>query len=80
MKNLTRTVALSKCPDYHRGNLEKSIRSVLDNLGGLGQHVSNGDRVLIKPNLKSLLCQLYNELSDLPKIISIELKSVVNFP
>ncbi len=51
MQNLTKKVALSKCPDYQRGNLEKSIRNILDHLGGLGQHVSKDDRVLIKPNL-----------------------------
>ncbi len=51
MQNLTRTVALSQCPDYQRGNLEKSIRSIADHLGGVGQYVSKDDRVLIKPNL-----------------------------
>ena len=51
MKNLTRTVVLSHCPDYQRGNVEKSIRNILDNLGGLEQFVSKDDRVLIKPNL-----------------------------
>jgi uncharacterized protein (DUF362 family) len=51
MKNLFRTVALSQCPDYQRGNIEKSIRNILDHLGGVEQYVSKDDRVLIKPNL-----------------------------
>ncbi len=51
MKNLSRTVALSQCPDYQRGNVEKSISNLLDLLGGAGQFVSKDDRVLIKPNL-----------------------------
>ncbi len=51
MKKLTGTVALSKCPDYQRSNVENSIRNILDHLGGVGQYVSKDDRVLIKPNL-----------------------------
>ena len=51
MKNLTRTVALSHCPDYQRKNVEESIRNILDQMGGSGQFISPGDRVLIKPNL-----------------------------
>ncbi|MCC6544992.1 MAG: DUF362 domain-containing protein [Nitrospirae bacterium] len=51
MKNLARTVVLSRCPDYQRGNLEKSVRDILDHLGGIDQYISKDDRVLIKPNL-----------------------------
>ncbi len=51
MKNLTGTVALSRCPDYQRGNVEQSIRNLFDHLGGLGHFLSKDDRVLIKPNL-----------------------------
>ncbi len=51
MKKLFRTVALSHCPDYQAGNVEKSVRDILDHLCGLGQYVSKDDRVLIKPNL-----------------------------
>ena len=51
MKKLFRTVALANCPDYQTGNVENSIRNILDHLGGFGQYVSKDDRVLIKPNL-----------------------------
>lgn len=51
MNNPSKTVALAYCPDYQRGNIEKSILSTLDHLGGLGQYIPKDSRVLIKPNL-----------------------------
>src|SRR3972149_3229414 len=50
-EKLFRTVALANCPDYQTGNVENSIRNILDHLGGIRQYVSKDDRVLIKPNL-----------------------------
>ena len=51
MKKIFRTVALANCPDYQTGNVENSIRNILDHLGGIRQYVSKDDHVLIKPNL-----------------------------
>lgn len=44
-------VVLSHCQDYEIANVTKALQTVMDHLGGVGQFVSSGDRVLIKPNL-----------------------------
>ncbi len=46
-------VALVRCETYHLPVLENSLRKLLGLLGGIGQFVKNGDRVLIKINLLS---------------------------
>jgi len=44
-------VSVRKCADYSAQRLEKAVRGVLDDLGGLASFVRPGDRVLLKPNL-----------------------------
>ena len=46
-------VALVRCLDYQRGRVLDAARQAFDLLGGLGQWVKPGQRVLIKPNLLS---------------------------
>lgn len=45
------TVSLARCTDYSPGLLAAALEEVLAPLGGIRDHVSPGDRVLIKPNL-----------------------------
>jgi uncharacterized protein (DUF362 family) len=45
------TVAIARCPDYHRDSVRVAWEAALGHLGGLGQYVSRGDTVLLKPNL-----------------------------
>lgn len=44
-------VSLSHCPDYETPNVTKAVQDTVDHLGGIRQFVSQGDTVLIKPNL-----------------------------
>jgi uncharacterized protein (DUF362 family)/Pyruvate/2-oxoacid:ferredoxin oxidoreductase delta subunit len=44
-------VSIVKCPDYDRDRATSAIRQAVDLLGGIGEFVKPGDRVLIKPNL-----------------------------
>jgi len=46
-------VALAKCESYQLPVLENSLKKLLGLLGGIGEFVKNGDRVLIKINLLS---------------------------
>ena len=46
-------VALVRCPDYEPGRVLDACRQALGLLGGLGQAVRPGQRVLLKPNLLS---------------------------
>jgi len=46
-------VALARCESYELPVLEKSIKKLLGLLGGIGEFIKSGDRVLIKPNLLS---------------------------
>ena len=48
------TVALVRCADYSRENVERAVGEVVDLLGGIERFVRPGERVLLKPNL---LCQ-----------------------
>ncbi len=45
------TVALARCPDYSRPEVERAVGEVVDLLGGIGRFVSPDDAVLLKPNL-----------------------------
>lgn len=44
-------VALAKCSNYEIANVDKAVKDLLNNLGGLEQFVKPGMKVLIKPNL-----------------------------
>lgn len=44
-------VSLNHCPDYELPNVTKSVQDVIDHLGGIRTFISQGDTVLIKPNL-----------------------------
>lgn len=44
-------VALSICPDYEITNVTKAVQDAVDQLGGIRRFISQGDTVLIKPNL-----------------------------
>ena len=46
-----RCVALVRCADYEAEAVEAAVRRSVDLLGGIGQYVRSGQRVLIKPNL-----------------------------
>ena len=45
------TVALVRCPDYARANVELAVGEALRLLGGIARFVRPGSRVLLKPNL-----------------------------
>ena len=49
--NSMNCVSLLKCADYQRAGVREVLIRHFQNLGGLGQFVSHGDQVLIKPNL-----------------------------
>jgi len=44
-------VALVQCADYEAEAVEAAVRRSVDLLGGIGQFVRGGQRVLVKPNL-----------------------------
>ena len=45
------TVTLVKCEDYDPAGVEEAVRQSMELLGGMGQFVHRGQRVLLKPNL-----------------------------
>ena len=47
------TVAIVKCDDYTPSAVLRAVREAVDLLGGMGQFVSQGQKVLLKPNLLS---------------------------
>ena len=44
-------VSILRCEDYDVERVEAAVRRAVDLLGGLGQYVRPGQRVLVKPNL-----------------------------
>lgn len=44
-------VSLCHCPDYEIPNVTKAVQDAVDHLGGIRRFISQGDTVLIKPNL-----------------------------
>jgi uncharacterized protein (DUF362 family)/Pyruvate/2-oxoacid:ferredoxin oxidoreductase delta subunit len=44
-------VSLVKCQSYDAEKVLKALREAIDLIGGMGQFVKRGDRVLLKPNL-----------------------------
>jgi uncharacterized protein (DUF362 family)/Pyruvate/2-oxoacid:ferredoxin oxidoreductase delta subunit len=45
------TVSIVRCQSYDEEEVLKSLRRSIDLIGGIGQFLKRGDRVLIKPNL-----------------------------
>jgi uncharacterized protein (DUF362 family)/Pyruvate/2-oxoacid:ferredoxin oxidoreductase delta subunit len=48
---MSTTVSIVRCPEYREELVYKSIAGALDLLGGLRQFISQGEKVLLKPNL-----------------------------
>jgi uncharacterized protein (DUF362 family)/Pyruvate/2-oxoacid:ferredoxin oxidoreductase delta subunit len=46
-------VAIVKCPDYQQPTVDRAVRESIDLLGGMGQFVQSGQKVLLKVNLLS---------------------------
>ncbi len=46
-------VAIVKCPDYEQSAVDRAVRESIDLLGGMGQFVQPGQKVLLKANLLS---------------------------
>lgn len=46
-------VAIVKCKDYERIEVEKAAKRAFDLLGGMGAYIKKGEKVLIKPNILS---------------------------
>ena len=44
-------VAIASCRSYDRTEVEKAVAKCLHELGGIGNFISAGERVLVKPNL-----------------------------
>ena len=44
-------VSLEKCSSYAQNEVDKSVRKLLYNLGGIQQFVKKGQKVLLKPNV-----------------------------
>ncbi|MBN2404975.1 MAG: DUF362 domain-containing protein, partial [Coriobacteriia bacterium] len=47
------TVSIVRCEDYTPSNVLRAVEEAVDILGGIGQFVQTGQRVLVKPNLLS---------------------------
>ena len=45
------TVSIVKCSDYEQAKMDGAVQEAIDLLGGIGQYVRPGDRVLLKINL-----------------------------
>ena len=45
------TVVLLRCKDYDEQRVAKTVACGVDLLGGIGQFVKTGERILLKPNL-----------------------------
>ena len=47
------TVAITRCEDYTPSKVFRAVKEAVDLLGGMGQFVTQGQKVLLKPNLLS---------------------------
>ena len=47
------SVVITKCSDYVDEEVYRTIKSSIDLLGGIGEFVKKGERILLKPNLLS---------------------------
>jgi len=50
---VTPQVAIVRCPDYQQPTVDRAVRESIDLLGGMGQFVQLGQKVLLKVNLLS---------------------------
>lgn len=50
---MTQQVAIVKCPNYQQPTVDRAVRESTDLLGGMGQFVQPGQKVLLKVNLLS---------------------------
>ncbi len=46
-------VAIVRCKDYERREVERAVKKAFDFLGGIGAFVKSGEKILIKPNMLS---------------------------
>ncbi|MFQ5808128.1 MAG: DUF362 domain-containing protein [Armatimonadota bacterium] len=46
-------VAIVRCDDYEREKVQRAVAEAVALVGGIGQFVSEGERVIVKPNLLS---------------------------
>ncbi len=44
-------VAIRKCSDYDNKNVYRAVKDAVDLVGGMGEFVKKGERILLKPNL-----------------------------
>ncbi len=44
-------VSLEKCGSYNQNEVDKSVKKLLNNLGGINQFIKKGQKILIKPNI-----------------------------
>lgn len=70
-------VSLSCSPDYGLSNVTKAVQDVIDHLGGIRQFVSQGDTVLIKPNLIKG-CPPEQALTTHPAVVEAVVCAVLN--
>ncbi|MCJ7489239.1 MAG: DUF362 domain-containing protein, partial [Thermoplasmata archaeon] len=45
------SVSLVRCATYDSSTVDASVRKAVDLLGGISEHVTSGERILIKPNM-----------------------------
>jgi uncharacterized protein (DUF362 family)/NAD-dependent dihydropyrimidine dehydrogenase PreA subunit len=53
MNNQSSKVVLVRCERYHPADLQAAVIKALDLLGGAGQFASQGEKILLKPNILS---------------------------
>lgn len=70
-------VSLTYSPDYELPNVTKSVQDVIDHLGGIRRFVSQGDTVLIKPNLIKG-CPPEQALTTHPAVVEAVVCAVLN--
>lgn len=46
-------VAVIRCENYEHDNLKNAVQKGIDLLGGIGQFIKSGEKILLKPNLLS---------------------------
>ncbi|MGD8237401.1 MAG: DUF362 domain-containing protein [Armatimonadota bacterium] len=46
-------VAITRCDDYEREKVLRAVSEAVELVGGIGQFVSDGERIIVKPNLLS---------------------------
>lgn len=44
-------ISLEKCNSYNQSEVDKAVKKLLDNLGGISKFIKKGQKILIKPNI-----------------------------